>query len=192
MRKAHILLRNPKLGTTVFTDKLAEVFQLESLHIREIIREAYSEDSPLSVRLKSFMESGKLIPDELITELVERNSDFSGDFLLVDYPRTVNQFHELLALFQRKGILLQKLWILQLNDIEPFIESQENAALKLELHQKFAEESEGILRDTFQNATKTIELIKQAFDKQIHIESITYDHPLESSMEDILAKLLIR
>jgi adenylate kinase family enzyme len=161
MQTSHLLLRNLRIETTAFTDKLAETFQLQTLQISDLVRAAYQEDSSLSARLKNFLENGELVPDELITELIERSLHESpGDFLLVDYPRTVNQCRELLELFQRKGIALHTLWILQVNDIEPFVLSSKNTAEKMGLHQKFAPESGDILRTRFQQANETIELIK--------------------------------
>lgn len=190
MQTSHLLLRNLRIETTAFTDKLAETFQLQTLQISDLVRAAYQEDSSLSARLKNFLENGELVPDELITELIERSLDESpGDFLLVDYPRTVNQCRELLELFRRKGIALRTLWILQVNDIEPFVLSSKNTAEKMGLHQKFAPESGDILRTRFQQANETIELIRQAFDKQIHIETISYDHPLEDKMSKITEEL---
>lgn len=190
MQTLHILLRNNRPGTASFTDKLAETFQLQTLHISEIVRAAYKEGSSIGLRLKNFIENGELVPDEIITELIEKSmAESLGDFLLVDYPRTVNQCRELLELFQRKGIALHTLWILQVNDIEPFVLSSKNTAEKMGLHQKFAPESGDILRSRFQNANETIELIRQAFDKQIRIETITYDHPLEDKMSKITEEL---
>lgn len=187
MQTSQILLRNNRLGTSIFTDKLAETFQLQTFHISDILRAACMEDSQLGLRLKSSLESGELVPDDLITELIEREIAASpGDFLLVDYPRTVNQCRELLALFRQKGIQLHTLWILELNDIEPLIASTENTAEKMGLHQKFVPESEDILRTRFQHANETIELIRQTFDKQINIATITYDHPLEDKMSEII------
>jgi adenylate kinase family enzyme len=164
-----------------------ETFQLHTLHISDILRAACMEDSQLGLRLKSSLESGELVPDDLITELIEREIAVSpGDFLLVDYPRTVNQCRELLELFRQKGIQLHTLWILELNDIEPLIAS--NASTANKLYQKFAEESEDFLRTRFQHANETIELIRQAFGKQIHIETITYNHPQEPRISEIMER----
>lgn len=192
MKKSHIILRNTRLGTTVFTDQTAKTFQLQTLQIGDIIRAAYQEDSPLGLRLKSSLEAGELVPDDLITELIEREiAALPGDFLLLDYPRTVNQFQELQQLFQKTGIILEKLWILELNDIEPLIASQTKTKLaeQMDFHQKFAPESEEILRTRFQHANESIGLIKQAFNGKVPIEIIRYDHPLEDRMDEICARL---
>jgi adenylate kinase len=192
MRKAHIILRNMRLGTTVFTDQVAKTFQLQTLHIGEILRTAYQEDSQLSLRLKRSLESGELVPDDLITELIERETaSFPGDFLLIDYPRTVNQFHELHNLFRKTGIILEKLWILELTDIEPLIASQTKTKLaeKMDFHQKFAPEAEEILRVRFQHANESIRPIKQALKEEGYLEIIRYNHPLEDQMDEICARL---
>lgn len=186
MQKAHLILRNERLGTRIFKDQIAETFQLQTLHVSDILRAVYLENSPIALRLKSFLESGQLVPDDLITELIEREiAALSGDFLLVDYPRTVNQCLELLELFRRKGILLHTLWILELNDIEPLVISQQKSAEKKGLYDKFAPESEVIIRTRFQHANESIELIKLAFKDEIPIEVIRYDHPLEDGMDKI-------
>ena len=78
---------------------------------------------------------------------------------------------------------------LELNNIEPLIASTENTTEKMGLHQKFVPESEDILRTRFQHANETIELIRLAFDKQINIETIHYDHPLEDKMSEIIERI---
>lgn len=190
MQKAHILLRNSRLGTRSFEELTARIFQLETLHISDIIRRVYSEDSPIAVRLKSFIEDGQLVPDALITEIIAREiSAFPGDFQLIDYPRTVNQFGELLELFNQKGITLHTLWVLELNDIEPLIISQQKNAELKGFHDKFAPESEEILRSRFQLANTAHAEIKQAFKDKVPIKVIGYDHPLEGQIDEISRKI---
>lgn len=190
MQKVHLILRNLQLGTRIFTDQIAGIFHLHPILISDVVRSTYREDSQLGLRLKSSLESGELVPDDLITELIEREiAALPGDFLLVDYPRTVNQCQELLELFRRKGMLLHKLWILELNDIEPLVISQQKSAETKGLYDKFAPESEDILRTRFQHANESIGLIKLAFKDEIPIEIIRYDHPLEDGMDEILTRL---
>jgi adenylate kinase len=60
----------------------------------EILREAVKEDTPLARELKSYMDSGSLVPDDKMNQVVEARlaaADAAGGFILDGYPRTVTQ-----------------------------------------------------------------------------------------------------
>jgi adenylate kinase len=59
----------------------------------DILREAMSEGTPLGKKAKSYIESGELVPDEVVRKLAEQaiaDEDYD-DFLLDGYPRTLQQ-----------------------------------------------------------------------------------------------------
>jgi adenylate kinase len=65
-----------------------------------MLRSAVSEGSVLGLKAKGFMDSGALVPDDLIVDLiVERvgEEDCADGFLLDGYPRTIPQADALAA-----------------------------------------------------------------------------------------------
>ena len=59
-----------------------------------ILREAIKDDTPLGQSVKSFVNAGKLVPDDIIVGVISERlgkSDLGGSFLLDGFPRTVAQ-----------------------------------------------------------------------------------------------------
>jgi adenylate kinase len=59
----------------------------------DILRAALEEETPLGQKAKSYVESGELVPDELVRKLAEQAITDEGydDFVLDGYPRTQQQ-----------------------------------------------------------------------------------------------------
>lgn len=72
----------------------------------DILRQSVKDGTPLGLKAKAFMDSGALVPDELMLELIgERLSrpDAAAGFLLDGFPRTVPQAEGLDGLLARLG-----------------------------------------------------------------------------------------
>lgn len=60
----------------------------------DILRQSVKEGTPLGLKAKSFMDSGALVPDDLMLDLIRERlgrPDASRGFLLDGFPRTVAQ-----------------------------------------------------------------------------------------------------
>jgi adenylate kinase len=67
---------------------------MEHISTGDLLREAKKAGTPLGLKAKQFMDAGRLVPDELVNELVAerlRGPDRPDGFLLDGYPRTVTQ-----------------------------------------------------------------------------------------------------
>lgn len=78
------------------TQALRLVGKLEVVHLStgEILRAAMAEGSPLGTEARSFVEQGRLVPDELIVNMIGdrlARPDCENGWLLDGFPRTVNQ-----------------------------------------------------------------------------------------------------
>ena len=81
----------------------------------DILREAVREGSALGQRVKGILESGQLVPDELMQELiVERlgKSDAQSGFILDGFPRTAEQVTMLDTVMEQLGIDLDGVYLL--------------------------------------------------------------------------------
>ena len=70
--------------------------RLGILHIStgDLLRAAVKEQSELGNKAKSFMDSGELVPDELVIDLLKeriKKSDCGNGFILDGFPRTIPQ-----------------------------------------------------------------------------------------------------
>ncbi|MEO2094711.1 MAG: nucleoside monophosphate kinase, partial [bacterium] len=74
--------------------RLAESLELPHVATGDLFRENLAQATDLGMRAKGFMESGQLVPDELVLEMLfERVSrpDCASGYLLDGFPRTLPQ-----------------------------------------------------------------------------------------------------
>lgn len=89
-----ILLGPPGAGKGTQAKAITERFGIPQISTGDILRSAVRDGTPMGVRAKAFMESGALVPDEVVVGIVcERlqQADCSSGFILDGFPRTVAQ-----------------------------------------------------------------------------------------------------
>ena len=106
----HIILMGPP-GAGKGTQAANLVKRYGILHIStgDMFREAVKEGTPLGKEAKSYMDAGKLVPDEVTIGIVrERLSkpDCKKGFILDGFPRTVEQADALTEILADNGIKL--------------------------------------------------------------------------------------
>jgi adenylate kinase len=93
-----ILFGPPGAGKGTQAVKIAEKFGWKHVSTGDILRAEVSGGTPLGLKVKSVMDSGHLVSDELLIEIMESvfvsNSTVKG-FVLDGFPRTLNQAQEL-------------------------------------------------------------------------------------------------
>ncbi|MEI7896643.1 MAG: adenylate kinase [bacterium] len=101
-----ILFGPPGAGKGTQAVKIAEKFGWKHISTGDILRAEVSQCTPLGVKVKSVMEAGHLVSDELLIEIMEsvfiKHSDVKG-FVLDGFPRTLNQAEELDQMLHRHG-----------------------------------------------------------------------------------------
>ena len=93
-----LLLGAPGVGKGTQARKLVEAYKIPQISTGDMLREAIKNNTPLGVQAKSFMDSGKLVPDDLIIALVEERlaeADAQKGFILDGFPRTLPQAESL-------------------------------------------------------------------------------------------------
>jgi adenylate kinase len=71
---------------------MAEEFDLEHASTGDIFRAAVAEESELGQTVQSYLDGGKLVPDELTSRVVEEMVlERHDDFILDGFPRTIPQ-----------------------------------------------------------------------------------------------------
>lgn len=89
-----ILLGAPGAGKGTQAELLSKRLNVPVIGTGNIIREAIRSGSTLGQRFRSYTDSGKLVPDELVVELVAerlRSDDCEGGYILDGFPRTIAQ-----------------------------------------------------------------------------------------------------
>jgi len=94
LHRAVILLGAPGAGKGTQAKEVARTYGAPHLSTGDMFREHVSKGTELGRRAKPIMESGKLVPDEIVLEMVEERvgrEDCAGGFVLDGFPRTLPQ-----------------------------------------------------------------------------------------------------
>jgi len=89
-----VFIGPPGVGKGTQSERLVSHLGIIHLSTGEMLRQACSEQSELGRKADQFMESGKLVPDELMLELVSKrlqSPDCRAGYLLDGFPRTLGQ-----------------------------------------------------------------------------------------------------
>lgn len=93
-----ILFGPPGAGKGTQAQFLAKHFHIPQISTGDMLRTAVTEKTPLGLEVKKIMESGKLVPDDIIIQLVKDRiqlTDCRHGFLLDGFPRTLHQAENL-------------------------------------------------------------------------------------------------
>jgi adenylate kinase len=106
-----ILLGPPGAGKGTQAQQLIAERGLVQLSTGDMLRAAIAAQSPLGLRAKTIMESGALVPDDMVNALIAERLDVpAGDpgngFIFDGYPRTEAQAVSLDALLSERGMAL--------------------------------------------------------------------------------------
>ena len=88
-----VIFGPPGAGKGTQARLLEERHGITQISTGDILRTALEEETPLGQKAKSYVESGELVPDELVRRLAEQaiaDEDHDG-FVLDGYPRTQQQ-----------------------------------------------------------------------------------------------------
>lgn len=116
-----ILLGPPGAGKGTQAARLVQDFNIPWASTGDMLRIAVAEGSELGVKAKGFMDSGALVPDELIVDLIVervRNADSADGFLLDGYPRTIPQADALAEALQGLSRTVTAALLIELDDEE--------------------------------------------------------------------------
>jgi adenylate kinase len=89
-----ILLGGPGAGKGTQANYIKDQYQIPQISTGDMLRAAVKEGSELGQKAKKFMDSGQLVPDEVIIGLVKeriKEPDCSKGFLFDGFPRTIPQ-----------------------------------------------------------------------------------------------------
>ena len=89
-----IFLGPPGAGKGTMASRLAQDKGIPHVSTGDIFRENINNGTDLGKKVKSILDSGELVPDELTVELVKdrlKQDDVSRGFILDGFPRTIPQ-----------------------------------------------------------------------------------------------------
>ena len=94
MAQRIVLLGPPGAGKGTHAKLLSERYGLPHISTGDILRTRISDGTPLGKKVRSFVEKGQLVPDDLVIKMVNERleqADAQAGFILDGFPRTVEQ-----------------------------------------------------------------------------------------------------
>jgi len=89
-----IFLGGPGAGKGTQADNASATLNIPAISTGVILREEVSSGSERGAKAKGFMDSGALVPDDIIIDIIKQRvakPDCAGGFILDGFPRTVPQ-----------------------------------------------------------------------------------------------------
>lgn len=110
-----ILLGAPGAGKGTQAEKICEKLSIPAVSTGNMIREALKNKTELGIKAKSYMDEGKLVPDEVVIEIIKERlakDDCKNGFILDGFPRTVPQAEAL----DKMGIVIDRVIDIEVDD----------------------------------------------------------------------------
>ena len=88
----------PSAGKGTQAQKLSQKYRIPQVSTGDLLRKAVADQTPLGKKVKSYLDQGKLGPDDLIVQLIDdrvSKPDCRAGYLLDGFPRTMGQAKEL-------------------------------------------------------------------------------------------------
>ncbi|MBQ6565292.1 MAG: adenylate kinase [Clostridiales bacterium] len=89
-----IFLGPPGAGKGTQAQRVCDELKIPQISTGDILRRAIKEETPVGLKAKAYVESGKLVPDEILVEIIKdrlAQDDCKTGYILDGFPRTVPQ-----------------------------------------------------------------------------------------------------
>jgi adenylate kinase len=104
-----ILLGPPGAGKGTQAELIRQRFGICQLSTGDMLREAAAAGTPIGLKAKDIMARGELVPDDVVVGIISERidaPDCANGFILDGFPRTVAQAAALDRLLEEKGLEL--------------------------------------------------------------------------------------
>jgi adenylate kinase len=116
-----VLMGLPGAGKGTQAARIVDELKIPHISTGDMFRQAVSEETPLGLEAKSYMDQGQLVPDRVTIGIVRERlgkDDCTNGFLLDGFPRTVPQAEALDQLLTDLGRDLDKVIYIEVAEQE--------------------------------------------------------------------------
>ena len=110
-----ILLGAPGAGKGTQAEKICEKYNIPAVSTGNIIREALKNGTDMGLKAKSYIDAGKLVPDDVVIGIIKERlaeDDCANGFILDGFPRTIPQAEALDSM----GVVIDKVVDIEVPD----------------------------------------------------------------------------
>lgn len=110
-----ILLGAPGAGKGTQAEVISEHLHIPTISTGNMIREALKSGTEMGLKAKEYMDSGRLVPDEVVIGIIRdrlAEPDCAGGFILDGFPRTIPQAEAL----DRMGVAIDRVIDIEVAD----------------------------------------------------------------------------
>ena len=159
-----ILFGPPGSGKGTQATKLADKYKLVHISTGDLFRYELSNQTPLGILAKSYMDKGNLVPDEVTINMLKSKMDRhpeANGFIFDGFPRTIPQSEALLNLLRENNTSLTAMIALEVdeNEIVNRIKSRSQTSGRAD------DNDESIIRKRFEVYNAETQPVFQYFEK---------------------------
>jgi adenylate kinase len=116
-----VLVGPPGAGKGTQAERLAERLDVPHISTGDLFRANLSQETPLGIEAKRYMDAGELVPDAVTVAMVRdrlTHDDAAKGFLLDGFPRTLSQAGSLGEILDERGETLDAVVEFQVDEDE--------------------------------------------------------------------------
>ena len=181
MKKHLLFLGPPGAGKGTQASLICEECCYLHLSTGELLRNEVDKKTPLGIKVKEIINSGKLVDDELVLQIVKQNLALSKQGWILDgYPRNISQADSLAKVLKELNQPIDKVFYLNL---------EEEILVKRLINRGRADDNEKIIRTRLDIYKKTTQPLIGYYKELNILEYIDGDRDLKTISDDIRQKM---
>ncbi len=111
-----VLLGPPGVGKGTQANHLAKEFDFKLISTGDILRNQVQKNTTLGLKAKKFVKIGKLVPDNIILDIIVTHTKNNHPYIFDGFPRTVKQAMGLEHTTKKRGLSLDAVIYLYCNE----------------------------------------------------------------------------
>ena len=181
MKKYLLFLGPPGAGKGTQAGLMSQTSQYLHLSTGELLRKEVDLKTNLGIQVKEIINSGKLVKDELVLEIVRKNLlKKNKGWILDGYPRNISQANSLNGVLEDINQVLEMVFYLDVN---------EEILVKRLLNRGRADDNENTIRTRLSIYKQTTEPLIDFYRKKNILEYIDGDRELKIISDEIKQKM---